>query len=160
MARIFTGTTVLFILYHTRKNVYLSVLPWRMTRLISELMCWQLDSSNVNFSLLWLSHRWGETPELCEQLVPHQSFTQRLWHPLTSLSELIFFSCGKMIIFIIMFMFVSWVWSVEVVVGFFCVWVERKFLGLGSAGKKILCLGLCSWVLWSGFEFLFSSCSS
>ena len=27
---------------------------------------------------------------------------------------------------------------------FFYVWVERKFLGLGSAGKKILCLGLCS----------------
>ena len=25
----------------------------------------------------------------------------------------------------------------EVVAGFFCVWVERKFLGLGSSGKKI-----------------------
>ena len=25
----------------------------------------------------------------------------------------------------------------EVVVGFFYVWVERKFMGLGSGGKKI-----------------------
>ena len=25
----------------------------------------------------------------------------------------------------------------EVIAGFFCVWVERKFLGLGSVGKKI-----------------------
>ena len=25
----------------------------------------------------------------------------------------------------------------EVVAGFFCVWVERKFLGLGLGGKKI-----------------------
>ena len=25
----------------------------------------------------------------------------------------------------------------EVVAGFFCVWVESKFLGLGSGGKKI-----------------------
>ena len=32
----------------------------------------------------------------------------------------------------------------EVVVGFFCVWVERKFLGLGLGGKKI-----------SGFVFKF-----
>ena len=28
--------------------------------------------------------------------------------------------------------------------GFFCVWIERKFLGLGSGGKKI-----------SGFVFMF-----
>ena len=32
----------------------------------------------------------------------------------------------------------------EVVAGFFCVWVERKVLGLGSGGKKI-----------SGFVFKF-----
>ena len=32
----------------------------------------------------------------------------------------------------------------EVVAGFFCVWVERKFLGLGLGGKKI-----------SGFVFKF-----
>ena len=92
--------------YITPGSMYFFVLSWRMTRLISELICWQLDSSSVNFSLLWLSHQWCKTPELCEQLAPHQSFIQRLWHPLTSLPELIFFSYGKMIIFIIMF--VSW----------------------------------------------------
>ena len=32
----------------------------------------------------------------------------------------------------------------EVVAGFFCVWVVRKFLGLGLGGKKI-----------SGFVFMF-----
>ena len=30
------------------------------------------------------------------------------------------------------------------VAGFFCVWVERKFIGLGLARKKIQYLGLCS----------------
>ena len=40
----------------------------------------------------------------------------------------------------------------EVVAGFFCVWVERKFLDLGSGEKKIY--GLCLSLL-AGFVFMF-----
>ena len=38
----------------------------------------------------------------------------------------------------------------EVVARFLCVWVERKFLGLGLGGKKIICLSLLA-----GFVFMF-----
>ena len=44
----------------------------------------------------------------------------------------------------------------EVVAGFFCVWVERKFLGLGLGGKKISAFvfkfvgWVCVYVCWLG----------
>ena len=44
----------------------------------------------------------------------------------------------------------------EVVAGFFYVWVERKFLGLGSGGKKIYGFvfkfvgWVCVYVCWLG----------
>ena len=44
----------------------------------------------------------------------------------------------------------------EVVAGFFCVWVERKVLGLGSSGKKIFGFvfkfvgWVCVYVCWLG----------
>ena len=44
----------------------------------------------------------------------------------------------------------------EVVVGFFCVWVERKFLSLGSSGKKIFGFvfkfvgWVCVYICWLG----------
>ena len=44
----------------------------------------------------------------------------------------------------------------EVVVGFFCVWVERKFLSLGSGGKKIFGFvfnfvgWVCVYICWLG----------
>ena len=44
--------------------------------------------------------------------------------------------------------------------GRFCWILWLWFEGSHGSRKKILCLGLCSWVLWSGLEFLFSSCSS
>ena len=44
----------------------------------------------------------------------------------------------------------------KVVVGFFCVWVERKFLSLGSGGKKIFGFvfkfvgWVCVYICWLG----------